>query len=111
MVEDGRFQLSESSQEYRRALELNPNYATAHQWYGFLMMTDKHEEALSEMDRARQLDPLSLIINTNESRLLCGAHQPDQAIGLLRNSISLDPNFAEALRAFGNCLCSKGPER
>lgn len=61
-------------------------------------MTGKHDEALSEMERARQLDPLSLIVSTDEARLLCAAHETDRAIELLNKVIGLDPNFAEAHR-------------
>ena len=99
IIEASQFNWPAAQREYKRALQLNPNYATARQWYSFLLwMTNQHDEALSEMDRARQLDPLSLIVNADEARLLCAAHQTDQAIELLQKGIKLDPNFAEAHR-------------
>jgi TolB-like protein/DNA-binding winged helix-turn-helix (wHTH) protein/Tfp pilus assembly protein PilF len=98
-----------AEQEYQRALQLNTNYATARQWYSFyLWMTNRHDQALEELDHARQLDPLSLIINTDEGRVLCAAHQTDQAIGLLQKAISLDPNFADAHRALALAYVEKG---
>ena len=99
IVEASQFNWPSAEREYKRALQLNPNYATARHWYSFLLwMTNKHDEALSEMDRARQLDPLSLIVNTDEARLLCAAHETDQGVQLLQKVIKLDPNFAEAHR-------------
>ncbi len=54
-----------AEKEFQRALELKPNYATAHQWYGeYFMLMGRFEESLAEMRRAQDLDPLSLIINT-----------------------------------------------
>jgi TolB-like protein/DNA-binding winged helix-turn-helix (wHTH) protein/Flp pilus assembly protein TadD len=95
--------------EYRRALQLNPNYATARQWYSFyLWITKGHNEALEELDRARQLDPLSLIINTDEARLLCASQQTDRAIGLLQKAITLDPKFADAHRSLALAYIQKG---
>jgi tetratricopeptide (TPR) repeat protein len=53
-----------AEREFRRAIELNPGYATAHQWYAeMLSELGRHEEALAEIKRAQQLDPFSLIIN------------------------------------------------
>jgi TolB-like protein/DNA-binding winged helix-turn-helix (wHTH) protein/Flp pilus assembly protein TadD len=111
IVEVGEFNWSAAGREYQRALQLNPNYATARQWYSFLLwMTNKHDEALREMDHARQLDPLSLIIITDEARLLSVAHQTDQAIGLLQKAINLDPNFAEAHRVLAIAYVQKGQD-
>ena len=53
-----------AEKEYQRAIQLNPNYATAHQWYAeCLSMLGRHTEAIAEIKRAQELDPLSLIIN------------------------------------------------
>lgn len=111
MVAVGRFHWPAAGVEYQRALQLNPNYATARQWYSFyLWITDRHDEALEELDHARQLDPLSLIINTDEGRVLCAAHQTDRAIGLLQKAINLDPNFADAHRALALAYIQKGQD-
>ena len=55
----------EATKEFQTAIELNPNYATAHHWYsdGVLLPAGKFDEAIAEMKRAQELDPLSLIIN------------------------------------------------
>jgi TolB-like protein/DNA-binding winged helix-turn-helix (wHTH) protein/Flp pilus assembly protein TadD len=105
----GRFNWPVAGVEYRRALQLNPNYATARQWYSFyLWITKGHSEALEELDRARQLDPLSLIINTDEARLLCASQQTDRAIELLQKAITLDPRFADAHRSLALAYIQKG---
>ncbi len=108
-VEVSLFHWPAAGLEYQRALQLNPNYATARQWYSFyLWLTKGHDEALAELDHARQLDPLSLIINTDQGRLLCAAHQTDRAIELLQKAINLDPNFADAHRALAMAYIQKG---
>jgi len=109
IVEVGRFNWPAAGLEYQRALQLNPNQATARQWYSFyLWLTNHHHEALGELDHARQLDPLSQIINTDESRLLCAAGQTDGAIALLQKTIGFDPNFADAHRALALAYIQKG---
>ncbi len=105
----GHFDWPTARMEYRRALQLNSNYATARQWYSFyLWITKGHDEALVELDRARQLDPLSLIINTDQGRLLCASQQTDRAISLLEETITLEPNFADAHRALALAYIQKG---
>lgn len=75
VIESGRLNWSAARPQYQRALHLDPNYATAHQWYSFLLwMTGQHDQALEEIEHARELDPLSLIIHADEGRLLCVAH-------------------------------------
>src|SRR5712691_1933201 len=84
-----------SEKEYRRAIELNPNYATAHHWYAeHLMWLGRFDEALSESERARQLDPLSLIIATDNGAILYNARQYDRSIEQFRGVLRKDPNFA-----------------
>ncbi len=83
--------------EYKRAIELNPNYATAHHWYGLYLTTmGRSDEAVDELERARVLDPLSLIINTNVGWVLYFARLYDQAIEQFRKTLELDPNFVGA---------------
>ena len=83
---------------FQRALESNPSYATAHHWYGnFLVSAGRFDEALSEMEKARMLDPLSLIINTNLARVHYFARRYDRAIALYEETLKLDPNFGSAL--------------
>jgi eukaryotic-like serine/threonine-protein kinase len=88
---------AEAEKEYRRAIELNPSYATAHQWYAvFLGARLRHDEAIAEMRKALEVDPLSLIINTSLGRELYGARRYDEAIAQLRRTLDMDANFAEA---------------
>ncbi len=70
-----------AEREFRRAIELNPGYATTHQWYGELLSElGRHEEAVAEIKRAQELDPLSLIINTVAGTILGRAGQLELAI-------------------------------
>ncbi len=83
-----------AEREFKRALELNPNYSVAHHWYAiYLTALGRHSEALAEIRRAHELDPLSLSINAWLGRILALAGQPDQAIEQLRKTLELDPNF------------------
>ncbi len=85
--------------EYRRAIELNPNYASAHQWYAdFLNCMGRQQEAIAEVKRAQDLDPLSLIINTEVGSILGLARHYDEAIESLRKTIDMDPSFPRAHR-------------
>jgi adenylate cyclase len=86
-----------SEKEFRRAIELNPNYATAHHWYAeHLMWLGRFDEALSESDRALQLDPLSLIIASDRGAILYFSRQYDRAIEKFRTVLRKDPNFGRA---------------
>ena len=91
-----------AEKEFKRALELNPSYATSHQWYAeFLAEMGRFNEAVDEITRARELDPLSLIVNTVVGEIFYESRQNDQAIQQLRRTLELDPNFAEAHRLLG----------
>jgi len=86
-----------SEKEFRRAIELNPNYATAHHWYAeHLMWLGRFDEALGESERARQLDPLSLIIAADYGAILLFSRQYDRAIEQFRSVLRKDPNFGRA---------------
>ena len=86
-----------AEQEFRRAIELNPSYATAHHWYAeHLMWRGRFDEALRESERARQLDPLSLIIATDDGAILFFSRQYDRAIEKWRSVLELDPDFPRA---------------
>jgi TolB-like protein/DNA-binding winged helix-turn-helix (wHTH) protein/Flp pilus assembly protein TadD len=83
--------------EFRRAIELNPGYATAHHWYAWhLSLLGRYDEAIPEMRKALNLDPLSLIINADLAELLVLAHSYDESIQQSRKTIEMDPNFALA---------------
>jgi TolB-like protein/Tfp pilus assembly protein PilF len=82
-----------SEQEFRRALELNPNYAVAHQWYATLLSClGRHEEALREALCARELDPLSLVINAFVGFIHMRARRYDQAVAACTRAVDLDPS-------------------
>jgi tetratricopeptide (TPR) repeat protein len=91
-----------AGKEFRRAIELNPGYATAHHWYAWhLSLLGRNEEAIAEMRKAESLDPLSLIINTDLAELLLIAHFYDESIQQSRKVIEMDPNFAFAHNQLG----------
>jgi len=86
-----------AEREFRRAIELNPNYATAHHWYAeHLMWRGRFDEALSESEQARKLDPLSLIISADKGVILYYARQYDPAIEQFWQVREFDPGFARA---------------
>ena len=83
--------------EYRRAIELNVNYATAHHWYGeFLVLMGRSEEATREFNLAQKTDPLSVVINVDIGKMLFFGHQSDRAIAQMRDTLRLDPDFPTA---------------
>jgi TolB-like protein/Flp pilus assembly protein TadD len=86
-----------ADKEFRRAIELNPGYATAHHWYAWhLSLLGRFDEAIAEMKKAQNLDPLSLIINADLAELLVLAHHYGESIAQSRKTIEMDPNFALA---------------
>jgi TolB-like protein/DNA-binding winged helix-turn-helix (wHTH) protein len=86
-----------AEKEYRRAIQLDPQYPTAHQWYAeCLSFQGRFPEALEESERARQLDPLSLIIATDHAATLYFARQYDRAIEQFRAVLAMEPNFPRA---------------
>ena len=88
---------AEAEKEFKRAIELNPNYATAHHWYSeYLLAMGRNDEALAEIKRAQELDPLSLIINGIVGIVHAVRGEYDQAVAQLKKTIEMDPNFARA---------------
>ncbi len=86
-----------AEREYRRAIELDPSYPTAHHWYGgFLSGMGRHDEAMTQAMTARALDPLSLIIQTWIGLRYYFAGRHDEAIAEYRKALELDPDFAPA---------------
>jgi DNA-binding winged helix-turn-helix (wHTH) protein/TolB-like protein/Tfp pilus assembly protein PilF len=83
-----------SQKEFKRALELNPNYATAHQWYAvWLMAQGKTAASLEEERRAQLADPLSIIIKTDTAQLLIYAGRGDEATEQAQRALEIDPAF------------------
>jgi TolB-like protein/Tfp pilus assembly protein PilF len=88
---------SGARREFERALELNPNYGTAHYWYSYYYFAmGRLDAAAQEMERAVELDPLSLQINTEMGRALLYQRQYDAAIEQERKTLEMDPNFEGA---------------
>jgi len=86
-----------AGKEFLRAIELNPGYATAHHWYAWhLSLMGRYDEAIAEMRKAKNLDPLSLIINSDLAELLVIAHFYEESMSQSRKTIEMDPNFALA---------------
>lgn len=99
----------EAESEFRQSIALNQNYPTAHQFYSdYLKAMGRLEEALSEVRRALELDPLSLGINTGLGHVLYLSRQYDQAISQYRKALALDPNFVQAHLWFGRPYLEKG---
>jgi TolB-like protein/DNA-binding winged helix-turn-helix (wHTH) protein/Flp pilus assembly protein TadD len=97
-----------AGREFRRAIELNPGYATAHHWYSWhLALVGNYDEAIVEMRKAENLDPLSLIINADLAELLVLAHSYDESIRQSRKTIEMDPNFALAHNQLGQAYLQK----
>ena len=89
--------LDAGGKEFRRAIDLNPSYATAHHWFAWhLSLLGRYDEAIAEMRKAENLDPLSLIINADLAELLVLAHSYDESIRQSNKTIEMDPNFAMA---------------
>jgi tetratricopeptide (TPR) repeat protein len=84
-----------AGRSYQRALELSPNYAVAHQWYGeYLAAVGRHAEAIAALRRAVELDPLSLIVHATLGRHgYYFARRYDQAVAQLQKTLDLDDNF------------------
>jgi serine/threonine protein kinase/Flp pilus assembly protein TadD len=100
---------ADAEKEYKRAIELSPNYPTAHLWYHiFLLCRGRFDEAEAEISRAKELDPLSLIINSASGDMLYYRKKYDQAIQQYRKTLELDQNFAETRLRLGKCYLQKG---
>jgi serine/threonine-protein kinase len=88
--------------EFRRAIELNPNYASAHHWYAYYCFSrNRIEDGLREIRTAQQLDPQSLIIQTDAGQLLYMARRYDEAIVQELRVLEMDENMSQAHRYLG----------
>lgn len=103
-------ELAGSMREYQRAIELKPNYATAHQWLGndSLVSFGRFDEAIAEGTRAVELDPLSPVINADLGVTLYLARRYDDAMEQLRKTLAIDPTFFYAHYNLGIALQLKG---
>jgi len=94
--------------EYRRAIELNPGYPSAHQWYSWhLLMMGRNRESIQELRIAESLDPLSLIISADLADAFCVLRLYDEAVKQSKKALELDPNFAVGHYELGQALVQK----
>jgi len=99
---------SSAETEFRRAIELNPNYATAHQWYCLLLsFTDRPDDALYEVRAALRLDPVSPIMNMNLANLLLQAGRFEESIEQFKRTLALEPMFGLAHVHLGGAYVSR----
>ena len=85
---------TEAEREYQRAIELNPNLALAHRWYAaYLRLMKRHDQAIAEITRARELDPLSPGVNATVGFVLTSAGRYDEASEALKKTLELDRSY------------------
>jgi TolB-like protein/class 3 adenylate cyclase/Tfp pilus assembly protein PilF len=101
---------TQAIREFQRAIELNANYPTAHQWYGSsaLAAVGRFDQAITEVKRAIELDPLSLVINTDMGNTYYRARRYDEAIDQMRKTLEMDPGFYYTHWNLGSALAAKG---
>ncbi len=93
---------------FKRAIQLNPGYATAHHWYAeYLLASEQSDDAIAEFRRARELDPLSLIINAGVGWAFYFARQYDLATEQFKMTLDMDPNFIPARLFLGQAYQQK----
>lgn len=98
-----------AEEEFRTAIDINPSYALAHHWFAdFLKAMGRFDEALSEIAKAQELDPLNLAINTGVGHVLYLSKQYDKSIEQYRKAVELDPNFTLTHIWFGRPYLEKG---
>ena len=98
-----------SEREFRRAIQLNPQYATAHQWYAeSLSWQGRFQQALAESDEARRLDPLSPIIGSDYASILYYSHQYEGALKQIRSVLEFGSEFRARAGRDGSFLFANG---
>jgi len=103
------YDLVNAEREYRRAIELNPNYASAHHWYGeFLAIKGDHDRAVAEVEIALKLDPFSRVINRGLGYVLYAAGKYDESIVQLKRSTELFPDDPWGYVFLGDAYAAKG---
>jgi TolB-like protein/DNA-binding winged helix-turn-helix (wHTH) protein/Tfp pilus assembly protein PilF len=107
MYFDWDFQQAEK--EFRRAIDLNRNAPTAHQWYGYLLTAMEHpKEALAEIEQARKLDPLSVPINTDAGFMYYYSGRSEEALRFVRTALEMNPKFPLGHFWLGRIYTSQG---
>ena len=104
-----RYDWQRAEAEFKRALELNPNYSTAHHWYSrWLLTLGRVDDALGEIKRAQELDPTSLIINVALGGHYYSNRMFDEAIEQLGKTLEMDPHFAHTHGHLAPAYIKKG---
>jgi serine/threonine-protein kinase len=100
---------SGAEKEFKRAIQSNPSYASAYHWYSLLLrQMGRAEESFAAIKRAQELDPLSLVINTDLGTHFYYARQYDQAIAYHQKTLEMNPNFARVYIDLGTAYEQKG---
>ncbi len=95
--------------EYQRAIGLNPNYATPHHGYAYLLISSgRTEAAFAEIKKAEEIDPLSVLFQTDHGEFYYFTRRPDEAIAQLKKAIDMDPSFVRAHFLMGRALIQEG---
>lgn len=101
-----------TEREFQQALALDANYATAHQWYAeFLSLMGRHDQAIREVLRAEQLEPLSIMIYHQAGQIYQNARQYDNAIHQYERALEIDPTFYPSCSRLADALAHKGMYR
>ena len=109
VLRDYDYTWAESEREFKRAIELNPSYATAYQWYAeYLAALGRFDEAIHVMRKALQLAPLEPIVAADLGWVYYLARRPDDAIAQLTQTIEREPDFAPAHWFLGLAYAEKG---
>jgi len=88
---------TQAEKEFQKAITLNPNYSTAHQWYGeFLGDITRFDQGIGELHKAEQLDPLSSIVSSDLAAALVHAGRTQEAIDVLKHALAMHPDFVPA---------------
>lgn len=100
---------ADAETEFKRAIELNPGYATAHQWYAIWLASQANGQgAMTEMHKALELDPSSLPIKADLAQMFYFAHEYDQAIAACKDALDIDPDFINAHNYLYQAYTQKG---
>jgi serine/threonine-protein kinase len=104
--------LASAEREYKRAIQLNPSYAPAHQWYGLMLATERRfKDATREMEEAQQLDPLSLVIAVDLGQIYAFSGQEGAALEQGRKNLAYDASYAGTYQLLGLAYMWKGSYR
>jgi len=97
-----------AEKDFKKAIDLNPSYATAHHWYSeFLVIQARLDEALQEILKARELDPFSLVINVHLGDVYLYRQEYDQALDVLKRTNEMDPEFWILYQSLGEVYLNK----